>query len=94
MGIRSTHPQLKEKLIRKECVDLSQLAFNAIRIEQFILEKENKRSRKGRGPHLVAIVEAKDSGEEEVDPTADIIAAEIIRSKPYSCPALGTPKGK
>lgn len=65
----------ERNIIGLECADLSQLASKVIRIEQFILEKEKKRSSKGRGPHLVAIVEVEDSDEEEVDPTTHIMAA-------------------
>lgn len=77
MAIGNMHPQLKEKLIGQECVDLSQLASKATRIEQFILEKEKRRLSKRRGPNLVAIVEAQDSDEEEIDPIADIMGAEL-----------------
>lgn len=56
---------------------MSQLASTATRIEQFILEKEKRRLSKGRGPNLVTIVEAEDLDEEEIDPIADIMGAEL-----------------
>lgn len=73
---------------------MGQLAAKATRIEQFILEKEKRRSSKRRGRHLVAIVEYEDSEEEEIDPTTDMMHVVIIQGKPYSCPALKAPKGK
>lgn len=51
---------------------------------------------RGRGPHLVAVVDAKDDSDydDSVKPTVDIMAAEIVKGNTYSCLALKPAKGK
>ena len=60
------NPQLREKLIVSEYYDLVQLSWKVARVEQFIIEREQRRSSKAgpRGSQLVAVVDH-DSADEE-----------------------------
>ena len=87
MAISGMHPQLKEKLVGQACTDLNSLATRAVRIEQFIQEKEKKRAARHRGPSLVSIIEAEESDDESADSTVDIMAAEIVKESLFMpCP--------
>lgn len=43
---------------------------------------------------MVSVVDMEDSDNNSADQSVDIMAAEIVRGKPYSCPALRSAKGK
>ena len=52
--IGNMHPRLRKRLIALEYANLNQLIIKASRIEQFIMEKEQKRANEtgGLGPQL------------------------------------------
>lgn len=56
---------------------------------KFSKEKENRCSSRGRGIHLIYIIDIKNSDDDmSVDPTVDILTIEILKEKSYTWPAL------
>jgi len=76
--VGNMHHQLKQKLVAREYSDLSQLASNANRIEQFIHEKELKRANKGRGSHLISLVTIDEENIEAFEEEGKIMVVEIL----------------
>ena len=66
-AMNNMHPQLKEKLVAIEYSDLAQLSSRASKLEQCIIEKEQKRSNRAgpRGPQMISVIDC-DSIEEDV----------------------------
>ena len=81
----SMHPQLRKRLIALKYANLNQLITRAFIIEQFITEKEQKRSNEigGQGPQLI-LADDYDSAEEEMaesSMSAEILIAAISKKK-------------
>ena len=93
------HPQLREKLVAVEYLHLAQLSSRASKVEQYVIEKEQRSSHRAgpRGPQMVLVIDC-DSAEEDVweepEMQAYIMVAEFVQSKPYICPTLTHSKGK
>lgn len=51
-------------------------------------EKEQRRASKGRGSHLISLVNIDEDNGEIWEEEAKIMVAEMLRGKPCSCPAL------
>ena len=92
------HLQLKERLITQECIDLTQLATKASRIEHFLLGKEQRKAiLVGKRPHLVTIsdndylMEATNLSKEQL---VDVMVVEIQKWRAYLCPTLRPLKEK
>ena len=79
------YPRLRKGLIALEYANLNQLIIKAFRIEQFITEKEQKRSNEtgGLGPQLIS-TDNYDSVEEEMvegSMSSKMLTAAIFKKK-------------
>ena len=80
--------------------DLAQLASRAPRVEQCIVEKEQRRSNRvePRGSQLISVIDydlaEKDGWQDQPNAQADIMAAKFVQDKPYIYLVLPLPKEK
>lgn len=89
-------PTIKIETVGHVYHNLNELASRVTHIEQFIQEKEKKCVSRDKSPHIVSIVDMKESEDDMLTTaTTNILVGEILKKeKSHLCHSLKQAKGK